>query len=125
MKKSVLALLLLSSSWAFAAKPKPNPADYPLTLQVTCSFVTSTGAGKYGYTEVHLGAMLDGKLVELTNAPAFFPIVPGAYAMRLMKDRSANKYELNQIYELLLPDGKLQTYELSGIGRNVCAAPAS
>jgi hypothetical protein len=37
MKKLLLALLLLSSTLAFAAKPKANPADFTVTVQVVFS----------------------------------------------------------------------------------------
>ncbi len=125
--KNLAFTLLLTPVLLAAAKPKPapNPADYPLTMQVKCSFVTPAGNGQMGMSTVHLGGTLDGKTVELTNVGLTLPYVPGAYKLRLLADHSPDAYELNQAYQLYLPDGNLRTFGLNGIGQDVCAAPAS
>ncbi len=123
MKK--LALTLLLTPFLLAAgkpKPKANPADYPLTLQVKCSFVTPFPVPQ---NTVHLGGTLDGKTVDLTSVGLTLPYAPGTYKLRLLSDKSPDSYELNQTYELYLPDGNVRTFGLNGIGQDVCAAHAS
>ncbi len=40
MKKVLIALLMLAPMLSWAAAPKPNPADYTVTVHVQSSFLT-------------------------------------------------------------------------------------
>jgi len=127
MRKLALAVLLVATP-VLAAKPKPavNPADYTLPVQVNCSFVTHQYNGTFYIDVVHLGVTLNGKQLELATPfqDGSLPFTPGTYKARLLKDSSPNAYEIQQTYELLLPDGKTRSFSVFGIGRAVCGVPA-
>ncbi len=126
MKKLLVALQLLQSScvWAAKVKASPNPAIYPLTIHVACSFLRQEYNGTYARAIVHLGVTLNGNLLDLVTQDSLLPFALGDYKARLVKDTSPDSYEIDQTYELLLPDGKLRTFSVSGIGQAVCVAPA-
>jgi hypothetical protein len=125
MKKFLITLLLLQSSFVLAAKDKvaPNPANYPLTIHVACSFLRQEYNGTYASAVAHIGVTLNGKLLDLLTRDSSLPFVLGDYKARLVKDTSPDSYEVQQTYELLLPDGKLRTFAVNGIGQAVCAIP--
>ena len=118
MKKLVLALLLIPSVSLRAAPP--DPANYPLTAHVVCSFVRGQ-SGSQPDTQ-RLGVLLDGKQLELMVINYATPLAPGDYKARLLKDASTNAYDIRQTYELLLPDGKVRSYQVSGLGPGTCSS---
>jgi hypothetical protein len=122
MKKMILLCLLLQTTFLLAAgdKPNPNPANYTLTVHVVCSFVRGQ-SGNRPDTQ-RLGVVLDGKQLELTVVNRDDPLAPGDYKARLLKDTSPNVYDIQRAYELLLPDGKVRTYQVSGLGPGTCSS---
>jgi len=111
----VFALLICTPMFAGT---KVNPADYTLTAHVTCSF-------ERGNSE-RIVVDLDGKQMELvSNNDAFLPLALGDYKARLLKDESPDAYEVKRQYEVLLPDGKVRAFLVSGLGTSLCGAAGS
>jgi len=115
MRCIALALLLLTPSALFAAT-KSNPADYNLTVHVQCSFEREPNE--------RLVVTVNGKQLELTGVGASLPLALGDYKARLEEKPSGKSYEINQVYELLFPDGKVREFEVTGFGTGLCGSEA-
>jgi len=123
MKKMILlAGLLLMAGVSNGADKKvpPNPANYPLTVHVLCSFlVQQVGIGN---NFRRIAVTLNGKSLEMSTAGDGSVLALGDYKARLVKDSSPNAYEIEQTYEFLMPSGGLHTFTLTGFGNSLCPA---
>lgn len=120
MKKLALVLLLLLPATAFAAHPKPNPADFSLKVHVISSaarlFPTDNGSI---YTQV-LETVIDKQPVELQGYSQGV-LALADYPARLSKKVHApnshpNTYDIYRGYDLLMPDGTSRTYTVTRLG---------
>ena len=127
MKRFGLALLLMQSSLLLASnKPKPNPADFPLTVHVVYSrFVFGDVIGN-GHQE--LETMIQGQQVELRSVDALGVFALGDYKGMAITTATqlgtksgyipVHPYPLDNfnIYRLLQPDGTSRDFYLIGLG---------
>ncbi len=123
MKKLVLAWLMLQAVVMMAGtKPKPNPADYPLHVQVICSFARLNAV----IPVQRVGVTIDGVPYELTSNDMPFTalLAPGAYTARLLVASGAKRadYDWYRQYEFYLPNEAVRTFYLSGAGQGTCAS---
>ena len=117
MKKFILlsAMLCITAANAGAAKKlPPNPADYPLTAHVMCSFLSPTGHRQIAVT-------IDGVSMEMSTDYDSSVLVLGDYKARIAKDTSPDPYEIARSYEFLLPNGGTHAFNLSGFGNSLCS----
>lgn len=123
MKKVVVAILLLLPVFACGEKPKPNPADYTITVHVTaCHLIDRCGVG--GCMEVqHLDVVIDSKKYELEGygpRPAYFWVLEtGDYKARIAEDAKpkpglGTASEYRRKYTLMFPDGTTRGYDVMG-----------
>jgi hypothetical protein len=117
MKVLAIILLLLSPSALRAEKPKPNPADFTVTVHVVRSRIYPPGA----YSIQHLDTIIDGMSAELqTSAPYYGVLAPGDYKAQLATTsyipKNPNGYDIFRVYRLLLPDGTTRDFNLVGLG---------
>jgi hypothetical protein len=113
MKKVLIALLLLAPALSWAGKPKPNPADYTITVHVQSSFLTKECAGDCPMLPgiQHLIVVIDGKKYELDGAPEHPGVLRvGDYKAKLLKQDETRSYEFRWTYEFLFPDGKTRDF---------------
>jgi hypothetical protein len=129
MKFLIVVALLLASSigWAqkvskqrFSQQPAPS---YPLKLHVTHSFVTQDQGVEY----LHLVGVINGQKVELANSSSVGPasrgsafsntslLPPGDYAARLLGEDDKKDGSLLRQYDLLLANGKHESFMLVGL----------
>jgi hypothetical protein len=125
MKKLALALLLFSSTLAFAAAPKAVPTHPLVTVQVVFShyIITPGFAGRQ-----KLDALIDGQQVELYSDEACGVLAPGDYKAQPISTyngakglhdyipKQPNGFDLFVIYRFQLPDGSTRDYKLIGLG---------
>jgi len=137
MKKLLLALLLVVSNAAFAAKPKADPALPLVTVQVVFSRYVIVPGRAANYQQ--LEAEIDGQQVELYCDWANGVLAPGAYKAQPITaadgakgthfyiPKQPNGYDLFVIYRFQLPDGSTRDYYLVGLGpkKPDAAAPAA
>jgi hypothetical protein len=129
MRKLVLALLLLlPTTFLYAAKPQPNPADYTITVHVVFSRSEPYGEGVNYQPLQQLETVINGQQVELrTNNPGVLAL--NDYKARIIPTKgikNANASDVYLTYELLLPDGTTREYMVAGLGpkADTDAAPA-
>jgi len=117
--KSGITLALLASIFTIpgAAATKANPADYPLTATVMCSFARTGG--------VRVGVLLGGASVEMTTYSPAIPVALGDYKLKLIRDKKQKSYEVDREYEMLMPDGTTRLYSVTGVGAGICSAAAT
>ena len=125
MKKLAVSLLLMQSvAMVAGTKPKPNPADYPLHVQVICSFARLNAVNPVQ----RVGVTIDGVPYELTSNDMPFTalLAPGAYTARLLVAAGAKRadYDWYREYEFYLPNEATRTFYLSGAGPGTCPAAA-
>jgi hypothetical protein len=130
MKKLAFALLLLQPIALFAASGKPNAADFPITIHVVYSRSISSGGNSCQQIE----GVVDGKQIELT-ADDLLPksrgvLALGDYPARISPTYRAqsfhpNTYDIYQGYDLLMPDGKIRSFQLTAVGLSDAPPPAS
>ena len=120
MRKLILALfLLLPTTFLYAAKPQPNPADYTITVHVVFSRSEPYGEGALYQPFQELVTVINGQQVELrtTNAGV---LALNNYKARVIPTRgvpkNANASDVYLTYEFLLPDGTTRTYDVTGLG---------
>lgn len=123
MRKLVLALLLLlPTTFLYAAKPQPNPADYTITVHVVHSRSTNSYAGGLYYTFQDLETVINGQQIELRTTNLGL-LALNDYKARVIPTRgipkNANASDLYLTYEFLLPDGTTRTYDVTGLGPKV------
>jgi hypothetical protein len=116
-----IAVLACVMTAAKAEKPKANPADYPLTGTVTCSFSRTYN----GQLLVRVGVLLNGEVLEMSTSNALVPMALGSYRLKLIKDKKEKPYEVDRQYEMLMPDGTTRIYTVTGVGASICAAAGS
>jgi hypothetical protein len=124
----VVALLLISSGgWAqkvtkqrFSQQPAPS---YPLKLHVSHSFVTQD----QGVAYLHLVGVINGQKVELAKSSSNGPaargsalfdtslLPPGDYAARLTGEDDKKDGSVLRQYDLLLANGKDESFMLVGL----------
>lgn len=110
MKKITLVVLLLSAFCLAASKP--NTADYPITVHVIGSSLSS-----YGANCIHgLDVMVNGKHLQLsggcdkTTEGSFGLTQPGDYKARFTADEHSPSFRLAQTYEILFPDNSKRKF---------------
>lgn len=54
-----------------------------------------------------------------------FPVVPGDYKLKLLRESRQKPYQIDQAYEMLMPDGATRYLKVSGVGSGICSAAAS
>jgi hypothetical protein len=121
MRKLLFTLLLLPATAMFAAKPKPNPADYTLHVQVICSFARLNAQ----IPTQRVGVTIDGVPYELTSYDMPFTAIlaPGSYPARLLAEgQKRADYDLYREYEFYLPNQAVRKFYLSGAGPGTCPA---
>ena len=108
MTKLTLATLLLLSTLAHAADPKP--ADDTVTIHVSATRI-ATGA----HIAQDLDVIIDGKKYELLSQLAIGRLlVLGDYKAKLVKDEHKSTYDEFQTYEFQFPDGKTRKFDIVG-----------
>lgn len=128
MNKLALASLLLLSTAAFAEKPKPNPADYTISVHVTESRLVFVPHSAFFpacpiCSEIQLlNVIIGGKKYELEGPGGgygYWLLRTGNYKARLIEDsrpktgRGTSSEYLRE-YEFLFPDGVTRSYDVSG-----------
>jgi len=115
MKKLIAAILFLTSAFACAEKPKPNPNDYTIAIHVQSSRQISqcTGNGLCE-PEQQLDVTMNGKKYELQSAIAVDLLRVGDYKAKIAKDQTRHAYEYTRVYEFLFPDGSTRLYSVIG-----------
>jgi hypothetical protein len=113
MKKVFLVLLLLQSAIVLAEKPKPNPADYTITVHVI-------GSANRGSVQ-HLEVIIDGQPMELVSANGIYGglLALGDYKARYISMAPKNHavYDYWNRYEIYFPsDGAIRDYDEIAIG---------
>jgi hypothetical protein len=131
MKKVSIAILMLMPALSWAAKPTPNPADYPVTVHVQSSQLSYTchGVSSDCGSVQHLTVIIDGKKYDLDSDFEFHLLQLhvlrlGDYKARIYSDTSKyphfgkletpNVYEYSRTYEFLFPDGQTREYFVVG-----------
>jgi hypothetical protein len=126
MKKLAFAMLLLSSTLAFAATPKAVPMHPLVTVQVVFSRYIIAPGRATNYQQ--LDAVVDGQQVELYSDEACGVLAPGDYKAQPISTyngakgihdyipRQPNGFDLFVIYRFQLPDGSTRDYKLIGLG---------
>jgi hypothetical protein len=122
MKKLVLALLLVQTTFLCAAKPQPNPADYTITVHVVFSRSEPYGEGVAYQPMQELETVINGQHVELrTTNPGVLAL--NDYKARILPTphtpKNANASDVYLSYEFLLPDGTTRMYDVTGLGPKV------
>ena len=118
MKKLVLALLLMQTTFLCATKPSSNPADYPITVHIVSSrYIPSTG-GPVGYQQ--LDTIINGQQVELAGENGTGVLALGDYKAQLSTTnfipKHLNGYDTFVVYRFLLPDGTIRDFDVIGLG---------
>jgi len=131
MKKLLLALLLLPSTLAFAAKPTVNPADYTVAVHVVFShYITTFSSNAYQ----QLDTVIDGMQVELECDSAQGVLLPGDYKAKRVDPATSssaffpkhpNGFDIYRLYDLLMPDGTSREFYVIGLGPAVPIGAAS
>jgi len=105
MTKLTLATLLLLSTLAYAADPKP--ADYNVTVHVSASHLVKNLQD--------LEVTIDGKKYELESDLGIgYLLALGDYKAKLVRNNQKPPYESDQEYEFLFPEGKTRLYQVVG-----------
>lgn len=110
MKTIVFAALLLCSVVAWS---QPNPADYPVTVHVTRSWLRDAGGDNLVRYQM-LDVIIGGKKFELESGPVNNLIVLGNYKARVTKDAHKTPYRSQQTYQILFPDNKTESFIVVG-----------
>jgi hypothetical protein len=109
MKDTFFVILLSVSALAWAAKPAPDPAQYPVTVHVQSSRLINMISGKDAPLFQRLKVLIDGKKYELEAGGALLLRV-GDYKARVEKDNTQRAYEYQRAYEFLFADGSTRRY---------------
>ncbi len=76
-------------------------------------------AGSWDATYQQIDAVVDGQTVHL-SAPSLGVLALGDYPAKVSEKvhgpHNSNSYDLYKGYDLLMPDGKLRTFQVTGIG---------
>ena len=131
MRKVLIAILLLTSTLSWAAKPAPNSADYPVTVHVQSSkliFTCLAVSSNCGSVQ-HLTVLIDGKKYDLDSdfvqhVLRLHVLRVGDYKARIyvapskwpgfQNNDTPNAYEYRLSYEFLFPDGQTRQYFVVG-----------
>jgi len=122
MKKLTFAVLLLATP-LFAAKPKPDPADYTITVHVI-------GSANRGAVQ-HLEVVIDGQTMELTSTIGYGGLLAlGDYKAKYISTAPKTHaiYDYWNRYEIYFPsDGATRDYDEVSIGAPPpsCDAPGT
>jgi len=122
MKKLVLVVLLMQTTFLGAEKPVVNPADFTITVHVVYShyvlYPPGPAAGYVGYQK--LDAVINGQQVELRGEEGLGVLTPGDYKAQLTKDKfvpgNPNGYDMFVVYKFLLPGGAIRNFDVVGLG---------
>lgn len=120
MNKLALALCLLLPAAAFAASPKPNPADFTLKVHVISSAARQQWEDGLLWPYQVLETVIDKEPVELQgNSQGVLALAD--YPARLSRKVHApnshpNTYDIYRGYDLLMPDGTTRTYTVTRLG---------
>src|ERR1700737_1059216 len=110
VKSPTFAVLLLCPAIAFA--PPPNPADYPVNVHVTTSRIIRP-INQAGQAGQRIQVVIEGKKYELQGLSDGV-LALGDYKAKL-KEIHRNSYDIYKTYEILMPDGKIRNFNLTGI----------
>jgi hypothetical protein len=123
MKNALLVAAIFATALPLSAG-KSNPADFPLTVQVTASRLVSECDMIITSVECdlhqHLDVVIDGKKYELaTDASRGKNVLQlGSYKAKRLTDvpqqDKSTSYEDHVSYQLLFPDGTTRTYDVVG-----------
>ena len=116
MKTFLLAVLFVPALSLHAAAPA-NRADFPLTAHVTYS----ASRGESLNAPQRLDVVIDGKRIELTSQGNEIGVLqlgdyPARVSPQVTPRKSWKPYDQYAGYDLLLPDGKVRTYLVTGMG---------
>ncbi len=121
MKRFILFAVLAAAFAVTASRPVAHAADakdFPIKVHISSSELKPCGLGFNVEYSQCLAVLIDGKKYELArinNAQrASFPIHPGDYQARLVKDEAKGAGEFEREYEILFPDGKTVNYQVVG-----------
>jgi hypothetical protein len=110
MKKLLLAFLLLTPSLTFAEKPKPNPADFTITVHVQSSNLVD----RFTFSTQVIDVIINGKKYELAANGVTVVLPTGDYKAKISSDKPSKTGEYYRVYELLLADGSSRQYGVIG-----------
>ena len=113
MKNALFAILLCVPALAWAAKPAPDTAEYPITVHVQSSRLINMISGKDAPLFQDLKVLIDGKKYELEAGGALLLRV-GDYKAKVEKDNTQRTYEYQRVYEFLFADGSTRRYWVVG-----------
>lgn len=121
IRMSALLFALLLPFAAHAEKAPPSAADFPLAVHVVSSRSRSMYNGNLPYVVYQvLETVINGQPVQLEGVSAGI-LALGDYPARLSPSVHAiskhpNSYDVYQGYDFLMPDGKVRTYTVVGLG---------
>jgi hypothetical protein len=119
MKKVLISILLIAPSVGWTEKPKPNPADYTITVHVQSSQLVefsgdvTQGSSVSGWQQ-KLSVIIDGKKYELQSGFKIELLRVGDYKAKITEDETLHSYEYLRTYEFLFPDGQTRQYFVVG-----------
>jgi hypothetical protein len=109
MKKAALLFVLLFAGLAPAAQ---NADEYSINVNVS-SARTSLVPNASGNLQQQLDVTIKSKKYELSALSDGSLLALGDYKAKLVRDDHKTAYESFQVYEILLPDKKTATYNVT------------
>jgi hypothetical protein len=121
-KLAFVILLLLIPAITLAAKPKPDPADFPVTVHVISSASRYAEADKIVYYSQVLETTIEGQPIQLQfgSTSGYGVLALGDYKARKSTNvhppKWATSADLFESYDLLMPDGNVRTFSVTRLG---------
>ncbi|MGA3131575.1 MAG: hypothetical protein ABSD59_12285 [Terracidiphilus sp.] len=116
MKRSILVAIFAAAFAVAACTPAAlagDEKDFPIKVHVSSSEVKAV----YGGVNQYIAVLIDGKKYEWAPTSKFgvgYPIHPGDYQARLVKDEAKGNGQFDREYEILFADGKTTKYQVVG-----------
>jgi len=112
MKRFILFAIFAAAFAVTTSIPAAHAADskdYPIKVHVSSAEVrAAAGLNQY------IAVSIDGKKYELAQFGAGYPIHPGDYQARIVKDEAKGEGQFDREYEILFADGKAVKYRVVG-----------
>jgi len=117
MKRAILFAIFAAAFAVTTSIPAVHAADqkdFSIKVHVSSSEIRGWGPGLVECITV----LIDGKKYELARSNVsgkeIFPIHPGDYQARMVKDGAKGAGQFDRDYELLFGDGKTERYHVVG-----------
>lgn len=121
MKRLGLVFVLLTTTALLASTDKPNPADFPVKVNVVSSGSNEICPGSSVCSTFQvLETVIDGQPAEL-QAWSGGLLALGDYPARISaaihsRSKHPNSYDIYRGYDLLMPDRTTRTYTVTRLG---------